>query len=212
MKNLNVFSLCISAFGLLAVASVAFHAAPAHAVTTDGCAPIEPFSAPRATISNGIVNAVVLLPDAKNGYYRGSRFDWSGVVGCAIYKGHNYFGVWFSKYDPTHHDSITGPVEEFRAADGESAPGYDKASPGGIFFKPGVGALRRVSEEPFDFALRYPLVDGGKWTVHAGKRQVTFRQVLNTQIGASYVYKKTLKLDSNQPVLTIEHELKNTGT
>jgi hypothetical protein len=212
MKNLNVFFLRISAFGCFAVASIALYAAPVRAATTAGCAPIEPFSAPRVTISNGIVNAVVLLPDAKNGYYRGSRFDWSGVVGCATYKGHNYFGVWFPKYDPTHHDSITGPVEEFRAADGDSAPGYDQASPGGVFFKPGVGALRRMSEEPFNFAVRYPLVDGGKWTVHAGKHQVTFRQDLNTQIGTSYVYKKILKLDSNLPVLTIEHELKNTGT
>jgi hypothetical protein len=211
MNNLNVLSLRISAAACFAVASINFQAATAHAATTDVCAPIEPFSAPRATISNGIVNAVVLLPDAINGYYRGARFDWSGVIGCLTYRGHNYFGVWFPKYDPTRHDSITGPVEEFRAADGESAPGYDKASPGGIFVKPGVGALRRMSEAPFSFAAPYPLIDGGKWTVHVGKRQVTFRQVLNTQIGTSYVYKKKLKLDSSQPVLTIEHELKNTG-
>ena len=212
MKNLNVLSLRISAVACFTVASITFQAAPARAATTDGCAPVEPFSAPRATISNGVVNVVVLLPDGKNGYYRGSRFDWSGVVSCVTYEGHNYFGVWFPKYNPTLHDSITGPVEEFRAADGESAPGYDKATPGGIFVKPGVGALRRTSETPFSFAAPYPLVDGGKWTVHVNKRQVTFRQELNTQIDISYVYKKNLKLDSSQPVLTIEHELKNTGT
>lgn len=209
MKNLNVLSLRISAVACFAVASVASHATRAPA--TNNCAPIEPLSAPRATISNGIVNAVILLPDAKNGYYRGSRFDWSGIVGCVIYKGHSYFGAWFPKYDPTLHDSITGPVEEFRAADGESALGYDKASPDGIFVKPGVGALRRIDEEPFSFVTPYPLVDGGKWTVHVGKRQVAFRQDLNTQIGIAYVYKKKLKLDSSHPVLMIEHELKNTG-
>lgn len=212
MKDRDVFSLRISAVACFAVASIALNAASARAGTASGCAPIEPVSAPRATISNGVVQAVVLLPDAKNGYYRGSRFDWSGVVGCLTYKGHNYFGVWFAQYDPTYHDSITGPVEEFRAADGESAPGYNQASPGGIFFKPGVGTLRRTSEGPFDFVAHYPLVDGGKWTVDTGKRQVTFRQELNTRIGASYVYTKRLKLDASQPVLLIEHELKNTGT
>ena len=35
---------------------------------------------------------------------------------------------------------------------------------------------------------------------------------LSTQIGESYIYKKTLKLVSSQPVLLIEQELKNTGT
>ena len=212
MKKLNALSFCISAAACFTVASIAFHATSARAATTDRCAPIQPLTAPRVSISNGIVNAVVLLPDAKNGYYRGSRFDWSGVVGCLTYKGHNYFGKWFSKYNPTTHDAITGPVDEFRAADGDSAPGYDRAAPGGIFVKPGVGALRRIDERPFNFAAPYPLVDGGKWTVHAGKRQVSFRQDLSTQIGNSYVYKKTLKLVSSQPVLLIEQELKNTGT
>lgn len=212
MKKLNALSFCISAAVCWAVVSIGFLAAPARAETTNGCTPVQPLTAPRVSISNGLVNAVVLLPDAQSGYYRGSRFDWSGAVGCLAYKGHTYFGKWFSKYNPTTHDAITGPVDEFRAADGDSAPGYDKAEPGGIFVKPGVGALRRIDERPFDFATLYPLVDGGKWTVHAGKSQVAFRQELSTQIGDSYVYKKTLKLVSGQPVLLIEQELKNTGT
>jgi hypothetical protein len=212
MKNLRVQSLRSLCVVHLTLASIVFYAVPVLAATAHNCASIEPFNAPRATISNGIVSAVVLLPDAKSGYYRGSRFDWSGVVGCLTYKGHNYFGTWFPKYDPTRHDSITGPVEEFRSADGESAPGYDNANPGEIFVKPGVGALRRISESPFDFATPYPLVNGGKWTIHASKREVSFRQDLNTEIGTSYVYKKRLRLDSSQPVLTIEHELKNTGS
>jgi len=185
---------------------------PMYAAMPGGCIPIEPSSAPRASISNGLISAVVLLPDAKNGYYRGSRFDWSGVVGCLTYRGHNYFGAWFPKYDPTRHDSITGPVEEFRASDGDSAPGYDQAKPGGMFVKPGVGLMRRIDERPFNFAAPYPLVDGGKWTVHTEKRQVVFHQVLNTQIGVSYVYQKKLRLNTSQPVLVIEHELKNTGS
>jgi hypothetical protein len=211
MKNPGVFSPRILSVACLAAASIALWAAPARAATVNACAPIQPAGAPRVTIGNGLVSAVVLLPDAKNGYYRGSRFDWSGVVGCLTYKGHNYFGVWFPRYNPTLHDSITGPVEEFRAPDGDSAPGYDNAKPGEIFVKPGVGTLRRIDERPFSFAVPYPLVDGGKWTIRASKRQVAFRQDLHTQIGVSYVYKKMLRLESKQPVLLIEHELKNTG-
>ena len=72
---------------------------------------------------------MVLLPDAKNGYYRGTRFDWSGVIGCLEYKSHTYFGVWFPRYDPYLHDAITGPVEEFRPRDGNPL-NYDRVEAG----------------------------------------------------------------------------------
>jgi len=175
------------------------------------CSSIEQSPYPRATISNGSVNAVVYLPDPKNGYYRGVRFDWSGVVGCLAYKGHTYFGVWFNHYDPHLHDSITGPVEEFRS--GQGGPlGYDQAAPGGLFVKPGVGVLRRIDDAPFQFVTPYPLIDGGKWTVHAGRDRVSFRQDLQSPLGIAYIYKKNLKLVKGQPTLVLEHELKNTGT
>ncbi len=166
---------------------------------------------PKASISNGQVNAEVYLPDAKSGYYRGSRFDWSGVVGCLAYKGHSYFGVWFPHYDPQLHDAISGPVEEFRAADGDGAMKYDQAKPGEPFVKLGIGVLRRVDDSPFKFSNAYPLIDGGKWTVRTGPSSVTFKQILKSPVGIAYAYKKTLKLDAHEPVLILEHELKNTG-
>lgn len=171
----------------------------------------ESTSDPRAFISNGLVNAVVYLPDAKKGYYRGSRFDWAGVVGCLTYKGHSYFGVWFPHYDPYLHDAITGPVEEFRSGL-ESSIGYDEAKPGDVFVKPGVGVLRRIDDKPYHFATPYPLVDGGKWTVRAGKSSVTLTQDLKAPSGMAYTYTKVLRLDDHQPILTLEHELKNTGS
>src|SRR5258708_4754985 len=75
---------------------------------------------PQAEISNGIIKARLYLPDAANGYYRGSRFDWSGVMPELEYKGHTYFGKWFEEYSPTLHDAIMGPVEAF------SPVGYDE--------------------------------------------------------------------------------------
>jgi hypothetical protein len=38
------------------------------------------------------MNAVVFLPDKKNGYYRAARFDWSGILACASLNGHTFFG------------------------------------------------------------------------------------------------------------------------
>ncbi len=34
------------------------------------------------------------LPDAENGMYRATRFDWSGVIGSVKYKGHEYLGIY----------------------------------------------------------------------------------------------------------------------
>ena len=74
---------------------------------------------PQVEISNAAIRAKLYLPDAEKGYYRATRFDWSGVVASLEHKGHNYFGVWFERYDPKLHDAITGPVESFNAI------GYD---------------------------------------------------------------------------------------
>jgi hypothetical protein len=174
------------------------------------CTSLPQTSYPKAAISNGSVHAVVYLPDAKDGYYRATRFDWSGVVGCLAYKGHTYFGQWFPHYNPLANDSISGPVEEFKPSEG--ALNYAEAKPGELFVKPGVGVLRKVNDSPYSSFFTYPLVDGGKWTVRTSKTGVRFTQRLKTQIGFAYVYSKNLKLDKHAPVLLLEHQLKNTGT
>jgi hypothetical protein len=176
---------------------------------TSACRNLPHSNHPEAELSNGLLDAVVFLPDAKSGYYRSSRFDWSGVVGCVSYKAHNFFGEWFPRYDPLVHDSITGPVEEFQLDDGSS--GYGTAQPNGLFVKIGVGVLRKLGNSPYSSFVSYPIVDGGKWTVRRKRRSVTFVQKLRSPLGIAYTYEKTLTLEKNQPVLTLEHRLKNEG-
>ncbi|RXH56302.1 hypothetical protein [Granulicella sibirica] len=174
------------------------------------CAELPHSDYPMARITNGQVKAVVFLPDAEKGYYRGPRFDWSGVVGCLSLNGHTFFGEWFSKYDPLGNDAITGPVEEFRHPTSEI--GYDDAAPGGLFVKIGVGVLKRTDDKPYKFGGAYEIVDHGKWTVKVKKNSVTFRQELHSTIGVAYVYEKVLSLDRHGNVLHLEHHLKNIGT
>ncbi len=212
-KAVRVRSLVLTFFTLLALllpVEIARAAENTAADTTHSdCSYLQQNSHPKATISNGLVNAVVYLPDPESGYNRADRFDWSGVVGCLAYKDHTYFGVWFPRYDPLLHDSITGPVEEFRSSDG--ALNYGEAKAGDLFVKVGVGVLRKIDDKPYDYTARYPLIDGGQWTVHSGKDWVTFRQDLKSKLGYAYIYKKNLKLEKNEPVLVLEHELTNTG-
>jgi len=216
MKNASHHLLVYAPLGLFLWVMTASATGAAQAVPSDAssrsCQTNGQASYPTASISNGTVNAILYLPDAKNGYYRASRFDWSGVVGCLAYKGHTYFGVWFPHYDPLLNDAISGPVEEFRSGDGEGALKYDQAKPGEPFVKIGVGVLRRTGDVPYKFGETYPLIDGGKWTVHTGESSAWFEQKLKSPIGIAYDYKKTLLLDKQEPVMILRHELKNTGT
>jgi len=68
---------------------------------------------PSLTISNEEVEMKLYLPDADNGMYRATRFDWSGVIGSVKYKGHEYFGYWKETHDPLFHEDLTGPVEGY---------------------------------------------------------------------------------------------------
>jgi hypothetical protein len=47
---------------------------------------------PQAEISNGSVRAKLHLPDARRGYYRAARFEWSGQIANLEFQGHQYFG------------------------------------------------------------------------------------------------------------------------
>ena len=195
---------------LLALAALSLGRTAA-AAGANACPAVEPASVPHATIASAVASAVVLLPDADKGYYRGARFDWSGVVWCLVYKGHNYFGVWNTRSDPTSGNAITGPVNEFFGGDGRTGIGYDQAKPGELFLKPGVGVLRRIDDKPYSINGRYPIVDGGKWSVRTTKGGVTYHQDLKSALGA-YAYEKKLTLDPKQPMLVLDYQMKNTGT
>ncbi|MGC2399765.1 MAG: hypothetical protein WA510_08280 [Acidobacteriaceae bacterium] len=177
-------------------------------------------SAPQWHIENSVVKAQLYLPDAAKGFYRGTRFDWSGVVGDLEYAGHSYYGPWFTQTDPTIPDfvyrgpdivagpcsAITGPVEEFVAV------GYEEAKPGGTFLKIGVGILRKPDDAAYSAYRLYDIVNGGKWSVKKSKDAVEFTQELeDAPSGYGYVYQKTIRLIAGKPEMEMVHAFRNTG-
>lgn len=165
---------------------------------------------PQAEISNGSIKARLYLPDAANGYYRATRFDWSGVIASLEFQGHSYFGVWFPRYDPKINDAITGPVEEYRT--GDSALGYADAKVGETFVRIGVGLLKKPEEPRFQQFKTYDIADNGKWTVKTAADSVEFTQEVTDPVsGYAYLYKKTVTLAKGSPRMVIQHSLKNTG-
>ncbi len=159
---------------------------------------------PKSEIKSKVINATILLPDAENGYYRGTRFDWSGVISDLSCNGHTYFGKWFDKYSPTLHDAIMGPVEEF-------APlGYEKAAPGENFVMVGIGLLKKPDDKKHDRFGYYQIIDPGKWEIKKKSNEITFNHKLKSD-DYSYDYTKTVTLIGDKPIMEIDHKLKNTG-
>lgn len=159
---------------------------------------------PSAEITNGIVHAQIYLPDSVNGYYRGMRFDWSGVISRLEFQGHNYHGKWFDKYDPRNHDAIMGPVEEFDPL------GFDTTIINGTFVKIGVGLLLKPDDKAYSSFRSYQLINAGSWKVQQRKNAITFTHVLQDP-DHGYEYSKTLTLTDRKPQLIISHTLANKG-
>ena len=165
--------------------------------------------APDAQIATPLLKAHLYLPDAARGYYRGTRFDWSGQIASLEWNGHNFFGQWFPRYDPKLHDAIMGPVEEFLTND--AGLGYAEARPGETFVKIGVGAVRKPDEPAFRQFSTYEITNPGTWSIRRHPDSVEFTQTIPETLGYAYTYTKTVRLAANKPELILEHRLRNTG-
>ncbi len=167
---------------------------------------------PNATITNGEIEAKLYLPNFELGSYRGTRFDWSGIIYSLTYRGHQFTYKWYERHDPKIHDAVTGPAEEFLS--GDTALGYEQVAgkPGGTFIRIGVGeVLRPKDEKTYQRFKTYDIVNPGKWTVRPMDDRVEFEQTLRTGTGYSYVYQKTVRLEHGKPQLVLEHTLRNIG-
>jgi len=178
-------------------------------------------SHPSHQVTNGEITATIYLPDAKNGFYTTTRFDWSGAIRSLKYEGHEYYGIWFSKitdiydfgYEGPNKDVISadftamvGPAEEFGAL------GYNDVPAGGLFVKPGVGVLKR-DEMNYNHSRPYVIANGGKWDVKTARDSVEFTHTLSEpSIGFGYVYAKVVRLTPGKPQMTISHVMRNTGS
>jgi hypothetical protein len=175
---------------------------------------------PNAEITNGLIRAKIYLPNRQTGFYRGTRFDWSGVLYSLAAFGHDYYGAWFNQTDPGVHDfiykgddivagpcsAITGPVEEF-------APiGYQEAKPGESFVKIGIGALTKASENEYDNYHLYEIANAGEWRVTKHADAIEFVQTLDdSNSGYGYRYQKNVRLTRDKAQMVLAHSLKNTG-
>jgi hypothetical protein len=176
---------------------------------------------PTAVISTDQIRATIYLPHVERGFYRSTRFDWSGMIASLECQGHQYYGPWFTSTEAGIRDFIyreadivagresaaMGPAEEF-----PMPQGFVTAPPGGTFVKVGVGVLRKPDDGPYSAFAHYDLLDAGQWSVETAGDRVSFVQTLDDSAsGYGYVYRKDVRLVPGQPELVISHRLRNTG-
>ncbi|WP_219834747.1 hypothetical protein [Paenibacillus sp. R14(2021)] len=136
--------------------------------------------------------------------YRGSRFDWTGLVTEVRLDERHTFCTKESFVSGQGTGGI-GLCNEF----GISLPvGYEEARVGETFPKLGVGLLTRVDDAAYGFARSYPIapfpVD-----VHAGKSSLTF--TVHPLVTRGYAVRliKTVSVEQNR--LRFVYELSNVG-
>ena len=159
---------------------------------------------PEIEINNGILKADLYLPDSEDGYYKGTRFDWSGVISNLEFDGHTYFGKWFDDENPPPFATIMGPVEAYAPLN------YNDVAVGEGFVKIGVGVLKKTTNENYSDFKNYEIINPGKRTLKTSVNTVEFGHVVNTKM-VSYDYTKTIRLVENQSIMQVSHVLRNTG-
>lgn len=167
---------------------------------------------PHVVLKNDKLKFTLYEADATKGFYRGTRFDHAGVFGNVEFAGHKIFGPWKDTHDPTNHDDIVGPCDEFGI---DSPLGYDDAKVGGTFLKIGVGELEKPKEAKYSFANKYKVVKPLEWKVSDKVEGVTIPvrrwETEQKANGYGYSYSKTIRLDEERAAIVLDYKLKNTG-
>jgi hypothetical protein len=169
---------------------------------------------PVVVLSNDLIELTVLLPDENRGYYRSTRFDWSGIVAQVEYGKHSFFQDWrgyngtihAGDHDPLKPGTATGTAEEFR-----NPLGYEEAKPGDPFLKIGVGILKREDMKPYHWDVPYQIIEAGTWQIIEKEKSISFIQEMKTDFGYAYEYEKIIVLSEGESEFKIVHTLKNIG-
>lgn len=170
---------------------------------------------PKTQIRNSEIEVDIYLPDAETGYYRGTRFEWSGLVQEVRYKGHRFFGDWkpMFKHDPTNHDDVNGIASEFgMGLFGVEGPwGYNEAKVGDPFLKMGIGLLKKATDEAYSPFARYEIQQAFDWDITQGTDWIQFDQSIEPFQDWAYHYTKRIELNPGTPDMLVKHTIRNTG-
>ena len=167
----------------------------------------------KVILNNDKISATIVLPDECKGFYRGARFDWSGMISSLSFNKHTFIEQPFFLHDPKISHCGIGTAEEFRAClpGMQDGLGFQEAKIGEGFIKIGVGVLEKDSYESYQFDKNYKILKVGEWKVSSDEKCIIFNQKVQLSDRHGYKYSKEIKLTDDETGLTIQHSLKNIG-
>jgi hypothetical protein len=171
---------------------------------------------PHAVLEGAETRVIVMLPDPHHGYYRGPRFDWSGMVALAEWNGHTFLGSWREPpHKPRANDDAAGTAEELGMGPLTSNPGpvgYEDAEVGAEFLKIGVGRLVKVREPVYSFGALYRISAPCSWDVRTEPGLIAFETEEKPLRGHAFRYSKTVSILPDRSGFQVERRLENTGS
>lgn len=168
---------------------------------------------PKIVLKTDSIELEIFIPDEKNGFYRGSRFDWSGMIGKVLFKNHVFFAPWKLPHNPKDPECGIGICEEYGMGvfKWDIPLGFKEAKVKEGFIKIGVGVLEKEDhEENYKFWKSYNFLKHGEWKIWRGETFVKFYNRLKSG-KYGYEYVKKITVSYNSPEIIVYHKLKNIG-
>lgn len=138
--------------------------------------------------------------------YKGSRFDWNGLVSSIQFQGIQLLGQEKPFFQRNARIFGRGLHNEF----GIIRPlGYDECSSGEWFPKIGVGWLKR-DENPYFFFTQYPVEPVATVCNKIDETRAVFTSDSGVRNGWGWHYTKEIEVEGAS--FTIRYSLENTGT
>ena len=156
---------------------------------------------PKIELRSGDLQLTLFKPDAKNGYYRGTRYDWGNQIAQISYKGHTFITEWPDEHDPLNPDHGIGILNEFNR---ELALFPYEQGKSGFGVRPGIGQIQyQDMEEP-------KVIEPARWEMSNGQTWAIVENSLVYGKDSGYFYGKRIRL---LPPNTVEIQsiLENVG-
>lgn len=165
---------------------------------------------PSSLLHNRYLELRVAHPDSHSGFYRGTRYDPSGMILMARVGENTFFAppAQAETSGRTPSNLPAGFTFEFSPAD---PPDYLRAFEGQPFLKIGVGVLAKGELVAYQPDQPYALLEGGTWRTFVDKESLEFEHRLDHDSGWGYDYQKKLILLKNESGFRIICRLTNTG-
>lgn len=152
-------------------------------------------------------NEHLMIDIAAIGDYKGTRFDWSGMItGITMCDGNHSFCVPESLAEGEGTGGL-GLCNEFSI---KEAIGYEDTPVGGFFPKLGVGLLTRTDEGAYLFYRNYPLESYRITAEQEDAQNIKFTVYPENCNGYAARLEKSISIEGNR--LQIAYQLTNKGT